>query len=188
MEDIKVTIGKNIRIFRKQKGYTLQSLSKQIGITHQQLSRIENGMGTSTHTLERIAAVLDVDMKELMEEPEINLKNSIPHIKNFVPTEIYNKLCSEMHGNIIKPINDVVIEKYKDKIHKLLEDKDKICKLIDINIENMDTNLKRNYQKNNQFTFTKRQLVIFCIDLLIKFDLEISKLSKIDNDNEDKLF
>ena len=71
MEDIKDTIGRNIRILRKQKGQTLQSLSRQIGITHQQLSRIENGSGTSTSTLERIAAILDVDMITLMEEPVV---------------------------------------------------------------------------------------------------------------------
>ena len=45
METIKNTIGNNIRMLRKQRGQTLDSLSRQIGITHQQLSRIEKGGG-----------------------------------------------------------------------------------------------------------------------------------------------
>jgi len=183
MEDIKVTIGKNIRIFRKQKGSTLQSLSKQIGITHQQLSKIENGAGTATFTLERIAAVLNVDMKNLMEEPEANLKNSISHIENFVPKEVYNKLCSDLFQNIIKSVNDVVIERYKEKIeNKLIKNKCKILELIDISIVS-----KGDYEKNKyKFTFTKSELETFCYDLILNFASEILELSKIDYGLDDE--
>ena len=87
---LKEVIGKNIRILRKQKGQTLQSLSRQIGITHQQLSRIENGAGTSTSTLERIAAILDVDMEILFNEPDATLQLFVDQDAIRIKREIIN--------------------------------------------------------------------------------------------------
>lgn len=174
MEDIKTTIGKNIRILRKQKGQTLQSLSKQIGITHQQLSRIENGSGTATSTLERIAAILNVDMKILMDEPEATLRSSIPYIRNFVPDQMCNELYAKLYADVIKPVNDIVIEKFINDIFEyLVKDRDRICSLIYSHV-----GLKDSYK------FTKEELENFCQLLFVDFTDHALRLSKTNYDDD----
>lgn len=176
MEDIKETIGKNIRILRKQKGQTLQSLSRQIGITHQQLSRIENGSGTSTSTLERIAAILDVDMKVLMDEPEATLKSTIPHTRNFIPDQMCNELYAKLYADIIKPVNDTAIEKFIYEVFdRLVKDKKKIH-----NLMCSHAGAKTNYQ------FTKAELEDFCQMMFVDFADHALRLSKTDYDDEEQ--
>lgn len=176
MEDIKDTIGRNIRILRKQKGQTLQSLSRQIGITHQQLSRIENGSGTSTSTLERIAAILDVDMKILMEEPETTLKRTVPHTKNFVPDQMCNELYAKLYADIIKPVNDTAVKNFVYEVFdKLVKDKVKIRNLMCAH-----AGLKTNYQ------FTKTELEDFCQMMFVDFATHALELSNTDYENEEQ--
>lgn len=172
MEDIKNTIGRNIRILRRQKSQTLQSLSKQIGITHQQLSRIENGSGTSTATLEKIAAVLDVDMKVLIDEPETNLQKSIQKTINFIPDKLCNEMYARLYTNIIKPTNDTAIDKFIEKItEQLLKDKHKIRNIMCSHVGN-----KEYYQ------FTSLELQNFCQLLFADFVDYTIRLSKVEHD------
>ena len=175
MEDLKNTIGRNIRILRKQKGQTLQSLSKQIGITHQQLSRIENGSGTSTATLERIAAILDVDMKILMDEPEATLKHSIPHTRNFVPDQLCNELYAKIYTDVIKPVNDIAIERFMNEIcEQLVKDRMKIRNLMCAHVGS-----KSSYQ------FTIAELEDFCQQLFVDFAAHALELSKTNYESDD---
>lgn len=168
MEDMKTTIGKNIRILRKQKGQTLQSLSKQIGITHQQLSRIENGGGTSTATLERIAAVLGVDMPILIDEPEATLHRSLELTRNFVPDQFCNTLYAGLFDSVIKPVNDIVLEKFMDEIIKMLvSDRETISNCMTAHVGRKD---------NYEFTFS--ELEKLCVLLFADFAEQIMKLSK----------
>lgn len=177
MEDIKTTIGRNIRILRKQRGQTLQSLSKQIGITHQQLSRIENGSGTATATLERIAAVLDVDMKTLMDEPEATLKSTIPLTKSFVPDQMCNELYSKIYADIIKPVNDITIEKFINEVfERLVKDRAKIRNLMCSHVGS-----KISYK------FTKEELESFCQQLFVDFTDHALRLSKTNYEDDDEL-
>lgn len=177
MEDIKDTIGRNIRILRKQRGQTLQSLSRQIGITHQQLSRIENGSGTSTSTLERIAAILDVDMKILMEEPETTLRAFIPHTKNFVPDQMCNELYAKLYADVIKPVNDVTLERFINEVfERLVKDKAKIHNLMCTHAGS-----KESYQ------FTKDELEKFCQMLFVDFADYALRLSKGDCEEDDEV-
>lgn len=118
MQDMKETIGKNIRRLRKERGQTLKSLSNQIGFTYQQLSRIEHGWGTSAETLERIATILGVDLATLMKESEEDLQNSIPQTKNYVPDKVYQAICARILDTAIKPANDAVIDAFMADIIK----------------------------------------------------------------------
>lgn len=172
MEDMKDTIGRNIRILRKQKSQTLQSLSKQIGITHQQLSRIENGSGTSTGTLERIAAILGVDMKVLIDEPEANLQKSVQKTRNFVPDQLCNEFYTRLYTNIIKPTNDIVIDKFMDDIiERLLKDKNKIRNLMCSHVG-----------KKEIYQFTPSELEEFCQLLFVDFADYTMRLSKVEQE------
>lgn len=176
MEDIKTTIGKNIRILRKQRGQTLQSLSKQIGITHQQLSRIENGAGTATSTLERIAAVLDVDIKILMDEPEATLKSTISYTRNFVPDQFCNELFMKIYTDIVKPVNDITIERFINEVFEhLVKNRDKIRNLMCAHVGS-----KVSYE------FTAKELEDFCQLLFVDFADHALRLSKNDYDSEEQ--
>lgn len=55
------------------KGITVASIAQKTGIPAPTLSRINNGGNTTTDTLEKIAAALDVPISELFEYPEQSL-------------------------------------------------------------------------------------------------------------------
>jgi XRE family transcriptional regulator of biofilm formation len=61
-------IGNNISALRKLKGFTLSRLSERTGISKSYLSNIERNLkqNPSIHVMEKIAAVLDVDLKTLL--------------------------------------------------------------------------------------------------------------------------
>lgn len=175
MNDIKEAIGRNIRILRKERGQTLQSLSRQIGITHQQLSRIENGSGTATSTLERIAAILDVDIKILMDEPQETLNRTVAHTRNFVPDQMCNELYAKLYADVIKPVNDITVERFFDEIfEKLVKNKEKIRNLMYSHV-----GTKESYQ------FTQAELEVFCQLLFVDFVDHALRLSRT-NYEEDK--
>lgn len=175
MDTMKNTIGKNIRILRKQRGQTLKSLSNQIGITHQQLSRIENGGGTSATTLERIATVLQVSTSTLLEEPTITLQKSINQTKNYIPEAVCQSMYTKLLSDIIKPINDIAIENYWNEIcEKIIQNPKWIKQLIETYAK-MDTN-------KEIYTFTPSELFQFCQCLFVEFASQTIGLSKIDSD------
>lgn len=174
MDDMRETIGKNIRIIRKSKGLTLQTLSKQIGITHQQLSRIENGLGTSSTTLQRICAVLEVDMKVLIDEPESTLQNSIPRKKSYVSEQFCKKMYARLFEDVIKPTNDIVIDKFMNEvIDKLVKDQRLIRNLMCSHVGNKEL-----------YEFTPSELLKFSQQLFVDFVDYAMRLSKNELDSE----
>lgn len=176
MQDIKETIGKNIRIIRKNRGLTLQNLSKQIGITHQQLSRIENGMGTSTATLERIATILEVDMQDLMKEPNETLHNTIPQTKNYISDQFRNQMYARLYEDVIKPTNDMVLDRFmEDVVENLVKDTQKIRNL-----------MCTHAGKKESYEFTSKELENFCQLMFVDFADHAMRLSKNNNDNISK--
>ena len=62
-------VGSRLRKFRKEKGYSMESLANEAEIEYRQLGRIERGeINTSIISLLRICKTLQVEMKELFEE------------------------------------------------------------------------------------------------------------------------
>lgn len=168
MEDMKDTIGKNIRILRKQRGQTLKNLAGQIGITHQQLSRIENGGGTSTTTLERIAAVLGVDMPVLIDEPEANLQKSISKYRNYVTETVCQTMYAKLLTDIIKPANDAALEHYLGEVYeKITLNPSLIRNLMCTHAGNKET-----------YTFTPSELLKFCQQMFVEFADHATRLAQ----------
>lgn len=60
----------------KEKGITLKDLAIMLGITNVALSRIVNG-NTTIETLRKIAYVLDVDVRDLIEPTKNTLKRPL---------------------------------------------------------------------------------------------------------------
>ena len=64
-----VALGKNVRKFRKKKGWTQVDLETNSGITQADLSRIESGsLDVQFSSIVRIAEALDVPTKVLLDE------------------------------------------------------------------------------------------------------------------------
>ncbi len=76
----------------KEKGYTVTSLAQKMGITQVSLSRIINGNPT-VDTLQKIATILDVDIKDL-----------------FVSTKGKETLYVEREGEFV-PIGEIKVPK-----------------------------------------------------------------------------
>ncbi len=73
-KDIKQVIRKNIRKYRKIRGYTQEQLALMAEISYDFMRRIETGHGFSIQTLYKLAVCLDVSVDELMEiKKDINL-------------------------------------------------------------------------------------------------------------------
>jgi len=66
-------IGKNIRKYRKQKGWTQKQLSEKSTYSKQFISNIENNVHQtfSLGTLWTLSQVLEVELSELCKEPKI---------------------------------------------------------------------------------------------------------------------
>jgi XRE family transcriptional regulator, master regulator for biofilm formation len=72
-------IGKNIYEIRKRRGLTLTELAERAGIAKSYLSNIERNLNQnpSINVIEKIASVLEVDLKELLgtndrKEPQLD--------------------------------------------------------------------------------------------------------------------
>lgn len=85
------SIGETIRYFRKLRGISLQKLSRQIGVSHQQLSKYEKGRdGMRVDVLLLIAAGLGVPVILLIEPNSSSAKG----IDNLVSSEYYDDILT----------------------------------------------------------------------------------------------
>ena len=76
--DNKKLLGKRIKEIRKFKGLTQEQLSEMIDIETSSLSGIESGrFYPSLHVLEKIAAVLEVELIEFFKFSSVNLHENI---------------------------------------------------------------------------------------------------------------
>jgi len=64
------TIAKNIRLFRKEKGFSQDRLSKEAEVAYNTIVKIESGENPNPtiDTLERIAKALGVSIEKLFKE------------------------------------------------------------------------------------------------------------------------
>lgn len=64
------TIAKNIRLLRKEKGFSQDRLSKEAGVAYNTIIKIESGENPNptVDTLERIAKALGVSIEKLFKE------------------------------------------------------------------------------------------------------------------------
>ncbi|MEK3885901.1 helix-turn-helix domain-containing protein [Bacillus sp. FSL K6-3431] len=74
-------IGKNICKIRKKKGLTLTELANRAGIAKSYLSNIERNVNKnpSINVMEKIASVLEVDLKTLL-DPELTNEPKLPQL------------------------------------------------------------------------------------------------------------
>ncbi|WP_299500102.1 XRE family transcriptional regulator [uncultured Roseobacter sp.] len=64
--DLLAAIGRQTRVFRRQKGLTISQLAKEMGVSNGMLSKIENGQtAASLHTLQALSQALSVPLTSL---------------------------------------------------------------------------------------------------------------------------
>ncbi|WHY61122.1 helix-turn-helix domain-containing protein [Cytobacillus firmus] len=85
-------IGKNIYEIRKRRGLTLTELADRAGIAKSYLSNIERNLNKnpSVNVMEKLALVLDVELKELLNTEKPNEIQNDPLDKEWV--EFVNEL------------------------------------------------------------------------------------------------
>ena len=67
----------NIKSLRKQKGYTQEELAARINVVRQTVSKWEKGFSVpDAEALQRLADVLEVDIKELLGAPAVSEQKS----------------------------------------------------------------------------------------------------------------
>ena len=68
MSQLKIDFGKRLQALRLQAGMTQEELANEIGVTVESISNIERGVyGPKFDNLEKLAAVLDVQVMELFD-------------------------------------------------------------------------------------------------------------------------
>lgn len=70
-EELKMTIGSNIKKYRKMKGFTQKELAKSVHIATPLIGALESQnlcQGISTYTLYKISKVLNVTVDKLFEK------------------------------------------------------------------------------------------------------------------------
>ena len=79
MSYIKEIIGNNIKKYRNLKNLTLEKFAEQIGISYQNISKIENGRSFfKSETFEKICEVLEVSPAQLVSVEDLpeNINNN----------------------------------------------------------------------------------------------------------------
>lgn len=84
-------VGKNIRFWRKQRGMTQAQLADKVGLTRQQVYRIEAGIqGTTMARLDAIAEALGVSRTVLLEGGAPQLALAVPpRVEKILTTKRY---------------------------------------------------------------------------------------------------
>ncbi len=94
-------IGKQIRRFRLQKGYTQEQLSREVGVTTQAVSKWERGSTPDAEILPLIADVLGVDINSLFGREEQELQLMMDKKLSSMPEEEAFRYASQFCGSII---------------------------------------------------------------------------------------
>lgn len=69
MNQLRLLVGKNIRLFRTRKGYTQEQLAVHSEIDPYYISKLENGrVNVSLDTMEKLCKVLDIEPILLLKE------------------------------------------------------------------------------------------------------------------------
>lgn len=117
-----MTVGKNIRRIRKEKGLTQSALAKRLGVTPAMISQYENSaVPPKVKTMENIARELGVSISELLEGEEIsdvfqdfqNPLKSLEDIGADMKNNMEQRVLQEIEGNIHRLNNTGKLEAAK---------------------------------------------------------------------------
>ena len=64
-------IGINVRESRLSHGWSQRFVASQLNISHQSISRLENGYPVSSHLLKKVAGLLQISLHELYQNKSL---------------------------------------------------------------------------------------------------------------------
>lgn len=104
-------LGRNIKKFRKEKGFTLEELAKRVGTSHVTLSRYEREeRRPKSEMINRIAEKLDVSIEDLLLDPLLNSCHSAVR-------EAYSKILKNGLGKIVNNMKIYVY--FQDELDRI---------------------------------------------------------------------
>lgn len=80
-------IGKNIRDARLSRGWSQRFVAGQLNISHQTISRLENGCPVSSHMLKKIAGLLQIPLSDVYKEQPLKNESVVS-----IPDEVMSKM------------------------------------------------------------------------------------------------
>jgi len=104
-----MSVGKNVRKIRKEKGLSILDLKNLTGLSKSTISDLENDKSSPTiETLQKIANALNVDIKEFFKNESEKQSNTEDDLEDVFPEGVYvlrrasKKLSPEAKKQMIK--------------------------------------------------------------------------------------
>lgn len=106
-----MTIGDNIRRFRKREGLTQQQLGDKLGVSQSAIGQFEKGTSLKIETIQKIAAVLKISVTALLAGTDINY-NEVSKTKDTDTKNMMKRLA------LIKFLDCIYSDAYITKIKR----------------------------------------------------------------------
>lgn len=103
-------IGKNIREVRQARSWSQRFVAEQINISHQSLSRLENGNPVSSHLLKKVAGFLQIPLNELYKVEATTTERTIS-----IPDDVMTKLILNSQS-MVEVIYQESVLRYKRQL------------------------------------------------------------------------
>lgn len=132
-------IGKNIRNARLSRGWSQRFVASQINVSHQSISRLENGFPVSCHLLKKVTGLLQIPLNNVYQE-----KNTDVEISPIIPDDVMNKMLLSSQP-LVECIFREAVLRYKQQLkHNGILLQDDIERII-----NQYINEKKYYTKSD---------------------------------------
>ncbi len=107
MSDLRKLVGAQIRVLRKQRGYSQSELATRAGLQDTYIGGVERGTrNISLETLEKIIAALDVEPAEVFQFGDIDTDTDLHDKKQIL--EVHKALLMERSLEEIRMVHRVV--------------------------------------------------------------------------------
>ena len=113
-EELKVTLGNNLKYIRWQKCWSQAFVCRQVGISIRTLSRAETGCGISKHTLNKLCGLYQVPMKCFYQEKK--KEALLDHHVELIPESAMTKMI--MESDLLSNIQREAILRFNDCLQK----------------------------------------------------------------------
>lgn len=113
-DEMKSTIGKNLKSVRWKKGWSQAFVERQTGISIRTISRAETGCGISKSFLKRLCALYQIPMESVYSDTE--QKNSISMQVTPIPDDVAVRLL--MQSSFVGDIQREAVLRFNDSIQK----------------------------------------------------------------------
>lgn len=113
-EELKVTLGNNLKYIRWQKCWSQAFVCRQVGISIRTLSRAETGCGISKHTLNKLCGLYQVPMKSFYQDKKKEVSPEY-HV-DLIPESVMTQMI--MESDLLSNIQREAVLRFNDCLQK----------------------------------------------------------------------